>query len=105
KLRIAKVNTKTPTTFFSTLAAESNSTTFLPLPIELFKPFLHTREVEQRQEGVNLDHSKKMLGQQFNRGTAMDYGMQAASAAFIDRRGLTSRRAIMEELEIAKEGG
>jgi len=56
------------------MAAESNSTTFLPLPIELFKPFLHTREVEQRQEGVNLDHSKIMLGQQFNRGAAMITG-------------------------------
>jgi len=31
--------------------------------------------------------------------------MQAASAAFIDRQKLTSRRAIMEELEIAKESG
>jgi len=56
------------------MAAESNSTAFLPLPIELFKPFLHTREVEQRQGGVNLDHSKIMLGQQFNRGAAMITG-------------------------------
>jgi regulator of protease activity HflC (stomatin/prohibitin superfamily) len=32
------------------MAAESNSTTFLPLPIELFKPFLRTQEAGQRSE-------------------------------------------------------
>jgi regulator of protease activity HflC (stomatin/prohibitin superfamily) len=32
------------------MAAESNSTTFLPLPIELFKPFFRTPEGKERQE-------------------------------------------------------